>query len=126
MTETYQEQKEVAPAEVAEINFATIGAVYADGVTLIFDGETAATEKHYKVNASIVFTAGQRVKIFKDSGTYVVEYPVGNPPTDLVVTAYNVKNRYNTAYQAVKLGWDGTNYYILNNNGTAWKKITVT
>jgi len=42
------------------------------------------------------------------------------------VTAYNVKNRYNTAYQAVKLGWDGTNYYILNNNGTAWKKITVT
>jgi len=67
----------------AEMNFATIGTVYTDGVTLIFDGQTAATTKRYKCNSTITFAAGQRVKIFKDSGTFVVEYPVGNPPTDL-------------------------------------------
>lgn len=60
-------------------NFATIGEIFEDGVSLIFDGQDAATEKHYKVNTSIVFKAGDRVKIFPDSGTYVVEYVVGSP-----------------------------------------------
>ena len=60
-------------------NFATIGEVFEDGVSLIFDGQDTATEKHYKVNTSIVFKAGDRVKIFPDSGTYVVEYIVGSP-----------------------------------------------
>jgi len=58
--------------------FATIGTVYADGVTLIFDGEAEST-KHYKVNTSITFTAGKRVKVTAISGTYVVDYIVGNP-----------------------------------------------
>lgn len=62
-----------------EVRFATIGAVYSDGVTLIFDGQEAATEKHYKCNTAILFHAGDRVKIASDSGTYVVEYIVGNP-----------------------------------------------
>jgi hypothetical protein len=62
-------------------NFATVGAVYADGVTLIFDGESEPTEKHYKCNTSVKFAAGDRVKILADSGTYVVEYVVGAPKT---------------------------------------------
>ena len=62
-----------------EVHFATVGAVYSDGVTLIFDGQEAATEKHYKCNTAILFHAGDRVKIASDSGTYVVEYIVGNP-----------------------------------------------
>lgn len=62
--------------------FATVGAVYADGVSLIFDGESTATEKHYKTNTSIIFAAGDRVKIVEDSGTYVVEYIVGTPGSD--------------------------------------------
>ena len=62
-------------------NFATVGAVYSDGITLIFDGQTSPTTKRYKANTTILFVAGQRVKIIKDSGTYVVEYPVGNPRT---------------------------------------------
>ena len=62
-------------------NFATVGAVYADGVTLIFDGESQPTEKHYKCNTSVEFAAGDRVKILSDSGTYVVEYVVGAPKT---------------------------------------------
>lgn len=60
-------------------NFATIGEIFEDGVSLVFDGQDAATEKHYKVNTSIVFKAGDRVKIFADSGTYVVEYAIGYP-----------------------------------------------
>lgn len=60
-------------------NFATIGEVFEDGVSLIFDGQDAATEKHYRINTSIVFKAGDRVKILADSGTYVVEYVVGPP-----------------------------------------------
>lgn len=62
-----------------EFNFATVGNIYTDGVTLIFDGQAAATSKHYKCNTSIKFAPGDRVKILKDSGTYVVEYVVGAP-----------------------------------------------
>jgi hypothetical protein len=58
------------------MNFATIIAVYDDGVTLRFDDGTEST-KHYKTNSSITFTAGQRVKIFQAAGTIVVEYPIG-------------------------------------------------
>ena len=60
-------------------HFATIGEVYEDGVSLIFDGEDAATEKHYLCNTSAFFVAGDRVKILPDSGTYIVEYVVGTP-----------------------------------------------
>lgn len=63
-------------------NFATIGEIFEDGVSLVFDGQDAATEKHYKVNTSIVFKTGDRVKILADSGTYVVEYAVGTPKRD--------------------------------------------
>lgn len=55
---------------------ATVGGVYADGLSLIFDGQTEASQKHYKRNAAVTFAAGQRVKIVKMSGTYIVEYPV--------------------------------------------------
>lgn len=61
------------------INFATIGDIYEDGVSLIFDGQDEATEKHYKCNTSVAFSPGDRVKILPDSGTYVVEYVVGAP-----------------------------------------------
>lgn len=68
-------------AEVVR-NFATIGEVYEDGVSLIFDGEAEATEKHYLVNTSVIFHAGDRVRIFADAGTYVVEYVVGAPGSE--------------------------------------------
>jgi len=60
-------------------HFATVGAVYSDGLSLIFDGQATASQKHYKCNTAITFSPGDRVKIFSVSGTYVVEYPVGNP-----------------------------------------------
>ena len=60
-------------------NFATIGAVYEDGVTLIFDGEEDPTDKHYLCNTSVEFKAGDRVRIVECDGTYIVEYVVGPP-----------------------------------------------
>ena len=60
-------------------SFAKIGAVYRDGVSLIFDGEATATKKHYLCNTSVSFKAGDRVRISAVSGTYVVEYVVGPP-----------------------------------------------
>lgn len=59
--------------------FAEIDTVYSDGITLILPGQNVATTKRYKCNSAIQFTAGQRVKVLKDSGTYIVEYPVGDP-----------------------------------------------
>lgn len=73
-------QKETKTA-TPSFDLATIGAVYSDGVSLIFDGSTEASEKHYKCNTSIAFKAGDRVKISKISGSYVVDYVVGNPKT---------------------------------------------
>ena len=153
MSETYQEQKENEKTE-AEINFATIGAIYSDGVTLIFDGQTEATEKHYKCNSFAVFSAGQRVKITKDSGTYVVEYPVGNPRTSFTVDSANTANTATNASNAYKLNnkseselavlkaqgvvdqtyssgvvqfySSGGNFYIRSSMYSTWKKITIT
>lgn len=79
MIQSYQQERELEPKEPAKASFATIGAIYSNGVTLIFDGTTVASTKRYKVNKAIKFTAGDRVKIFGDSGTYIVEYPIGNP-----------------------------------------------
>lgn len=70
------EDERAAPAAA---QLATVGAVYSDGISLIFDGDSEPTAKHYKCNTALSFTAGQRVKIVKISGTYVVEYPIGNP-----------------------------------------------
>ena len=64
-----------------DFKLATISTVYADGVSLIFDGQTEPTAKHYKVNTSVYFQHGDRVKVTKDSGTYIVEYVVGSTYT---------------------------------------------
>lgn len=60
-----------------ERNFATVGNVYPDGVSLIFDGETTATQKHYLCNTSARIIPGDRVKVSSVDGTYIVEYAVG-------------------------------------------------
>lgn len=69
----------VPPKEASALEnfFATVGHVYADGVSLIIDG--TETQKHYLVNTSGTYTAGTKVKVLKISGTYIVEYPVGVP-----------------------------------------------
>lgn len=58
---------------------ATVGAVAADGVTLIFAGESTASTKKYKGNAALTLKAGDRVKLSYDSGTYLIDYVIGVP-----------------------------------------------
>lgn len=70
-----------AVSEQENVNFATIAGVYSDGVTLIFDGEEEPSQKRYLCNTYAKFAKGQRVRIIKDSGTYIVEYPIGPPIT---------------------------------------------
>lgn len=70
---------ETAQKPQPEFMLATVGAKYTDGLSLIFDGQTEATAKHYKCNTSVTFSAGDRVKICRVSGTYIVEYVVGKP-----------------------------------------------
>lgn len=77
--ETYQEQQAVVQPDPPGQSFATVGTVYEDGIALIFNGAEAESLKHYKCNTAVRFAAGQRVRIIEDSGTYVVEYPVGAP-----------------------------------------------
>lgn len=49
---------------------ATVQAVYDDGVTLLFDGETAAGTKHYKTSVSV--STGDRVITVYVNGSYMV------------------------------------------------------
>ncbi len=63
----------------AQIGLATVGAKYADGVSLIFPGQTAATAKHYKCNTAITLAAGDRVVTARVSGSVVVICKIGNP-----------------------------------------------
>lgn len=118
MIENYQQQAAAMPEEPPEQSFATVAAVYADGISLKFDGSAVPSAKHYKCNAAIKFEAGQRVRIIKDSGTYVVEYPVGVPLTKLhadtadsataATTTAGIKNT-ETAYADIELRMNYTN-----------------
>lgn len=69
----------VEQQESVEIRMATIAEIFEDGVTLIFDGQEEATDKHYKCNTSAKLAVGDRVMLDSESGTYVVAYAVGNP-----------------------------------------------
>lgn len=75
------------------MNFATIQSIHDDGVTLQFDDGSAST-KHYKCNAAVVFHAGDRVRVIEDSGTYVVEYPIGSPLTALAADSSTTATRH--------------------------------
>lgn len=116
MIENYQQQAAAMPEEPPDQSFATVAAVYADGISLKFDGSAAPSAKHYKCNAAIKFEAGQRVRIIKDSGTYVVEYPVGAPLTKLhadtagTATSANTANTANSAATAAGIKNTETTY----------------
>lgn len=102
MIETYQQEVALKRAEPQDASFATVGEIFADGVSLIFDGEETASTKHYKVNAFVVFHAADRVRIIKDSGTYVVEYPIGNPKTSFAANTATSATTATTADKAKK------------------------
>lgn len=65
--------------EQPDFAFATVAGVDENGVSLIFDGAGESGGKLYKVNSTVIFRPGDRVAIRRDSGTVVVEFPVGAP-----------------------------------------------
>lgn len=77
MIRSYQEERELKREPSEKTNFATVTGVYDDGLTLLIDGATEPTKKRYKRNKSATFEVGDRVKIFRDSGSIIVEYPIG-------------------------------------------------
>ena len=75
----YQEEQDIQEKQPENASFATISQVFEDGVTLRFGQEDTPSQKRYRVNSFAVFHAGDRVSLAKDSGTYVVLFPVGKP-----------------------------------------------
>lgn len=100
--QSYQEEQVLEPLEPTDATSAVIGAIFDDGVTLIFDGNEAPSNKHYKVNTSVIFSPGDHVKISKDSNTYIVEFPYGSPkkPEELIA---DLAKRALTADDSLKL-----------------------
>lgn len=70
----YREQQEIENELKPQPNhtIAKIGGVYSDGLSLIFAGQTSASQKHYPRNKNVTFSAGDKVLIVRASGTYVV------------------------------------------------------
>lgn len=68
----------------ADLLLATVAAVTADGLSLIPDGETEATQKKYKymTSAYAAPAVGDRVVVMRLSGTYVVLGKIGSSTPD--------------------------------------------
>lgn len=96
-----------AEGENAEILLATVTAVNSDGVQIQIDGESAPGEKYYKCNTAIRFQTGQRVRIKPDSGTYIVEFAVGDPMDNYPIPAGGATGQVLTKTGAASyaIGW---------------------
>lgn len=79
--------------EKPDFAFATVAEVEASGVSLILDGEEESGGKLYKCNACLLFRPGDRVKIHQDSGSIVVEFPVGPPGSRYPIPAGGSKGQ---------------------------------
>ena len=90
--------------EQIAVRLATVAEVTDDGLRLQFDGSDAATEKVYKCNASCMFVVGDRVKVTKHSGTYLVDYVIGAPASAVHgipaggAAGYVLKKQSNSSY----------------------------
>lgn len=71
--------EEAEPGTTDGVELATVVSVGTAGVRLLIDGNEEAGEKEYRVNTGQLLKAGDRVKIRRISGSYVVEYAVGDP-----------------------------------------------
>lgn len=70
------------PAERITFDLATVTAVTTNGIRLKFDGDTESGGKVYKCNSAMRFDVGDRVKVHKESGSYIVEYVISAPMED--------------------------------------------
>ena len=123
MIEKKKKKESLVLPSPAPQNFATIGEIYDDGVSLIFDGEEEPSEKHYKTNAFVVFQKGDRVRIISDSGTYVVEYPVGNPRKTMTADTAETANKLSTK-RTFSLTGDVTGSATFDGSGNCEIRVT--
>ena len=78
-----------------ELYLATVGASDSTGVTLIFDGASAATTKRFKCVGSRP-GVGDRVAVMKQSGTYIVLGAIsaagsgGSEETEVITTISDI------------------------------------
>lgn len=77
MIENEQEMAQLTPEPPPEQSVAKITEIIEEGIVLDFG------EKAYVCNRAIKFAVGDRVKVIKDSGTYIVAFPLGAPITEL-------------------------------------------
>ena len=73
----YQEEERGKIKPVKSPEFAIVTGIDDTGLQLMFDGEVSPTNKRYKFNSGYSFNIGDRVKVNKQSGSYVVEFPLG-------------------------------------------------
>lgn len=121
----------VEAGEPVEVNLATVTAVTAEGIQIRIDGDEQASSKTYPCNSGARFQTGQRVRIKPDSGTYIVEYPVGAPMATYPIpsggsanqvlakasgTSYDLK--WVTMAEAHGIPSGGTDGQVLTKNGT--------
>lgn len=110
---------------------ATVGGVYSDGLSLIFPGETTPSGKHYKCNTSVTFRAGDRVKVFYDSGTYIVEYVIGatgaasgsGTPTETPSTGVDLTTVFNRVYPVGCYYWSSSATSPEYLFGGTWERV---
>lgn len=92
---------------------ATVAAIKNTGLTLIFPGQTEASQKTYKCNSAYNFCPGMRVRVKYDSGTYLVEYPIGTPSLYRRVSFHYDKQSNGTVVwgdDKISVGFSATSY----------------
>lgn len=91
-------EEENLPTPSEPPSLAIVGSVdYENGVTLIFPGAQGESAKYYKCNSTIKLTPGQRVRIEKISGSFVVAYPIGVPAQKIVADSADAIGGYTVA-----------------------------
>jgi hypothetical protein len=71
----WQEQKVLESENLrtsAALTVGIIGAVYTDGATIRFPGESAASSKRYPYNKDAILNRGDRVLLGRVAGSYVI------------------------------------------------------
>lgn len=75
MLNNWQEQKELESENFqtsAALTVGIIGAVYTNGATILFPGESAASPKRYPYNKDATLNGGDRVLLGRVAGSYVI------------------------------------------------------
>lgn len=100
----YQDQRRGEINKTKIPQFATVVDIEEAGLQLIFDGEQYPTKKRYKYNTALTFKVGDRVRVSKQSGSYIVEYPIGT--TKFTTPPYGPNSvKFSYTENSVSINW---------------------